>query len=320
MKNLIINAFAFKENSRTSMQLEGKMNEKKLALYMENIFVSLKSAALHNPKDDVMLVVNAKIPAPYEALFAKEKIRVKQIEFDRFIMPESFVWSLAFFKLCALSYVAEEETYDNILLLDADTITQDCLEQMWEESGNGVLLYPLGHTYRHHDRERIRTDYESLYGEKISPVHYGGEFICGNRKALLLFMEECAKVYRKMKEKNFAVDSHTGDETVISIAAMKLDKITDVTIVPATPYIFRYWTNEFYLISTNTIYNPVGIWHLPDEKKHAMRRFFSFYSKHGAFPEKKKCAAIAGIRLAKRPFNRYTLQYKIEGKLRRNEE
>lgn len=320
MKNLIINAFAFKENSRSSMQLEGKMDEKKLALYMENIFVSLKSAALKNPKDDVMLAVNAAIPSPYQELFAQENIKVKQIEFDCFLMPDSFVWSLAFYKLCALSHVVEEEKYDSFLLLDADTVTQESFEQMWEESRNGVLLYPLGHSYRHHDRERIRKDYETLYGEKISPVHYGGEYICGNRMALTVFMQECKKVYDKMQTAGFAVDSHTGDETIISIAAKETEKITDVTISPATPYIFRYWTNDFYLISTNTLYNPVCIWHLPDEKKHAMRKLFSYYKRHKVFPKREKCAAIAGIRLAKRPFNRYTLQYKIEGKLGRNEE
>ena len=102
MANLIINAFAFKENYKTSMQLGGNMDEKKLALYMENIFVSLKSAAIHNPDDTVMLVVNKEVPEPYRSLFKEENIRVKTIEFDNFVMPETFVWSLAFFKLCAL--------------------------------------------------------------------------------------------------------------------------------------------------------------------------------------------------------------------------
>ncbi len=322
MANLIINAFAFKENFKSSMQLRGTMDEKKLALYMENIFVSLKSAALHNPQDDVMLVVNAPVPSPYKELFEKENIRVKEIVFDAFVLPERFVWALAFFKLCALSHVVKEEHYDNYLLLDTDTLTVSDYKEMWQEAENGVLLYPLGHTFAHHDRVRIAQDYERLYGEKKTPVHYGGEYVCGNRQALLSFVERCNAVYEKMKEGGFVVDEHTGDETILSIAAGENvlqggesgTSVSGPQIIAATPYIYRYWTNDFYLISTNTVYNPVCIWHLPDEKKNAMRYLFAYYRKKNKFPSKEKCMRIAGIRLAKRPFNRYTLLYKIRGK------
>lgn len=318
MANLIINAFAFKENFKTSMQLQGKMDEKKLALYMENIFVSLKSAALKNPQDDVMLVVNAKVPEQYRTLFEKENIKIKEIPFDRFVMPDNFVWALAFFKLCALSYVVEEEDYDNYLLVDTDTITRESYSEMWEESKAGVMLYPLGHSYHHHDRERIYSDYRKLYEEELNLVHYGGEYVCGNRQALRFFLEECQEVYHQMEEKQFAVDDHTGDETILSIAAARMQAMPETPeIIAAVPYIYRYWTNEFYLVSTNTVYNPVCIWHLPDEKEHAMRYFYRFYRKNNCFPEKKKCLKIAGLRVLKRPMNRYTLQYKIEGKLRK---
>lgn len=318
MANLIINAFAFKENYKTSMQLEGKMDEKKLALYMENTFVSLKSAALHNPSDTVMLVVNEEVPEPYKSLFGKENIKIKKINFDRYVMPQNFVWSLAFFKLCALSHVAEEEDYDNFLLLDADTITMQTYDEMWEECKTGVILYPLGHSYRHHDRERIRSDYQKLYKEDLNVVHYGGEYVCGNRQAMQLFLAECRSVYERMREKNFCVDDHTGDETILSIAAARMQAAeVKAEVVAAVPYIYRYWTNEFYLVSMNAVYNPVCIWHLPDEKEHAMAYFYRYYKKKNCFPGVRRSARIAGIRLAKRPFNRYTLQYKVMGKLRR---
>lgn len=319
MANLIINAFAFKENYKTSMQLGGKMDEKKLALYMENIFVSLKSAALLNPDDTVMIVVNEEVPEPYKSLFEEENIKIKKIKFDRYVMPQNFVWSLAFFKLCALSYVVEEEDYDNFLLLDADTITMQTYSEMWDECKTGVILYPLGHAYHHHDRERIRSDYRKLYEEDINVVHYGGEYVCGNRRAMGLFMAECRSVYERMQEKNFCVDDHTGDETILSIAAarMQVRKCGNVEVIAAVPYIYRYWTNDFYLVSMNVIYNPVCIWHLPDEKEHAMVYFYRYYRKKKCFPEVRKSARIAGIRLAKRPYNRYTLQYKAAGKLHR---
>jgi len=331
MANLIINAFAFKENYKTSMQLEGKMDGKKLALYMENIFVSLKSAALHNPADTVMLVADKEVPEPYKTLFEGENIKIKKINFDRYVMPRNFVWSLAFFKLCALSYVAEEEDYDNFLLLDADTITMRSYDEMWEECKAGVILYPLGHSYHHHDRERIRSDYQKLYEEDLNIVHYGGEYVCGNRQAMKVFLEECQAVYGRMQEKNFDVDDHTGDETILSIAAARLQAAVQkgeaqgedgregrhVEVVAAVPYVYRYWTNDFYLVSMNVIYNPVCIWHLPDEKEHAMAYFYRYYRKKKCFPKVKRSARIAGIRLAKRPLNRYTLQYKAVGKLQK---
>ncbi len=317
MANLIINAFAFKENYKTSMQLGGNMDEKKLALYMENIFVSLKSAAIHNPDDTVMLVVNKEVPEPYRSLFKEENIRVKTIEFDNFVMPETFVWSLAFFKLCALFHVVTEEDYDNFLLLDADTVTMHEYDEMWEECKTGVILYPLGHAYHHHDRERIRTDYRKLYEDDLNIVHYGGEYVCGNRLSMKQFMEECQSVYHRMEEKKFCVDDHTGDETILSIAAARMQAVCKSEVIAATPYLYRYWTNDFYLISTNVIYNPVCIWHLPDEKEHAMEYFYHYYRRKKRFPEVKKCARIAGIRIAKRPWNYYTLQYKAAGKLKK---
>lgn len=348
MSNLIINAFAFKENYKTSMQLEGKMDEKKLALYMENIFVSLKSAAIHNPEDTVMLVVNKAVPEPYKSLFEEENIRIKEINFDCFVMPENFVWSLAFFKLCALFHATEEEEYENFLLLDADTITMQDYHEMWEECKTGVILYPLGHSYHHHDRERIRSDYEKLYEEELNIVHYGGEYVCGNRQAMKCFLGECRSVYDRMKEKGFGVDDHTGDETILSIAAARMQAVqrkaagqTETAgqqsaagqsetmargkaaecqaagVIAAVPYIYRYWTNDFYLVSMNAVYNPVCIWHLPDEKEHAMEYFYRYYQRKKHFPDRKQSARIAGIKLAKRPFNRYTLQYKLTGKIKK---
>ncbi len=317
MANLILNAFAFKEDFQTSMQLSGKMDEEKRMIYMENIFVSLKSAALKNPKDDVMLAVNGKVPERIREQFEKERILIKELPFDRFVMPENFVWALAFFKLCALSYVVETENYDNFLLLDTDTLTVESYEEMWEECKTGVLLYPLGHSYHHHDRERIRADYYRLYTEEKNIVHYGGEYICGNRAALRSFMEECGGIYERMKEKEFQVDDHTGDETILSIAAAKLKERTEAELIAAVPYIYRYWTNDFYLVSTNAVYNPVCIWHLPDEKEHAMRYLYRYYQKRGQFPPKTTCMRIVGMRKAKRPLNRYTLRYKIEGKIKK---
>lgn len=310
MGNLVINAFAFKEGYQTSIQLGGKMDSSKVDCYIENMFVSLVTAKRKNPEDTMMLVTNGPIPEKYELDFFKNDIIVKIIPFDKFVMPKDFVWSLAFFKLCALSYVAEHEDYDCYLMIDGDTVTMSSYQDMWKEAAEGLLLFPVGHTYHHPDRERIRKDYCRLYGEDtgVNIVHYGGEFICGSREAVKRFLEVCGKVYQRMEETGFALDKKTGDETIISIAAALMEE----RVIDAVPYIYRYWTRKFYLISNNTIFNPVAIWHLPEEKEAGMRFLYQTITFRDYIPNVYGMAGLMGITIAKRPLNRYTWKDKIK--------
>lgn len=313
MKNLIINAFAFKEDYATSMQLGGKANTDVLELYMKNIFVSLKSAKLHNPKDDVMLVTNMPLPKQYQELFEAHNILVQTIAFDTFVMPKQFVWSLAFFKLCALDYVVKHTEYEHIVLLDADTITMHPYTDMWKEADYGILLFEVGHSYSHPDRWAITEAYRKLYQTQTGSItHIGGEYICGRRETLADYMKVCMRIYDDMKQSGFEVFEHAGDEFILSVAA---NKITNV--INAAPYIYRYWTEDFYLISTNTVANPVCIWHLPSEKDTGMLRLYHYYQKHQGFPNAEKCATMTGIVKAKRPINGYLLANKIQRKLKK---
>lgn len=313
MKNLIINAFAFREGYQTSMQLKEGKEEDLLRIYMKNIFVSLKSAHLHNPEDDVMLIANAPIPEEYERLFLQHGIKISVIDFDSFVMPKEFVWALAYFKLCALKYAVEKLPYDNILLLDADTVTMHSFQDLWEEARYGVLLYPVGHAYHHRDRELIREDYRNLYpGENKNIIHYGGEFICGRKESLHELIHECEMVYYAVKQKDFRAAVNAGDEMLLSIGARNIP-----FVIEASAYIYRYWTNDFYLVCTNTIYNPAVIWHLPDEKRQGNLWLYHFYQKKGTFPAPEKAAAMLGIVKARRPWNVYTLLGKVQGKLRK---
>lgn len=310
MKNLIINAFAFKEDYQTSLQIGGKADNTLINLYMKNIFVSLKSAKLKNPQDEVMLLTNRPVPGEFAALFDENDIRVQVIAFDDFLLPARFVWSLAFFKLCALSYAVRCLDYERVLLLDADTVTVHSYEELWREADYGVMLFPVGHSFCHRDREIIRKDFQGLYPEKdLNIVHYGGEFVCGRREHLRKFVKECENVYNTLKEQGFSVAGNAGDETVLSIAAAFMGGVTD-----AQAYIYRYWTNEFYLVSTNTVNNPVAVWHVPDEKKQGFLYLYEFYRKKGVFPDAKRLAEIFGIVKARRPFNYFTLRRKVLGK------
>lgn len=311
MKNVICNAFAFREGYQTSIQLGGKADDKMLTVYMKNIFVSLKSAKLHNPQDDVLLVTNCEIPKEYGDLFEQHGIRKMVVPFDRFVMPEKFVWALAYFKLCAMSYVLERTDYDRYLLLDADTVTTHSYEEMWQEADYNLMLYPVGHSFFHKDREIIRRDYERLYAQNtLNLVHYGGEYICAGREELSLFVKLWEAVYNDMKKLGFPVAENAGDETVLSIAAAQMPRVTD-----AGAYIARYWTEDFYLVSTNTTANPVAVWHIPNEKRTGFVTLFHYYEKHGAFPQTEKLRRIFGMRRDSRPWNYYTVMNKVKRKL-----
>ncbi|MGN0326599.1 MAG: hypothetical protein ACI4DW_09810 [Lachnospiraceae bacterium] len=60
--NVIASAFAFRPNYGSSTQLGKKNDKEKLTIYIKNIVVSLTSAKLHNPGDEVMLVTNQEPP------------------------------------------------------------------------------------------------------------------------------------------------------------------------------------------------------------------------------------------------------------------
>lgn len=295
MNNLIMCAFAFPEGHGQSTQIENVSDAKKIDIYIENAYVALVSAKLHNPNDTVVFVTDRALEAHIQKMFQDAGIENVIVPFDCFLMPDDFMWSRAFYKLCVLYHIAKEKEFNNLLLLDTDTYSVQNYEELWMECGQGVLLYEVGHTFYHRDREVIYKDYKWLYGPNHKPIHYGGEFVAGNRDALCTFMEECIRVYTDMKEAQFQGEKNAGDETILSIAACKTSNV-----IPANPYLFRFWTGDFYLVSTLHEANPVCIWHLPAEKDMGMRYMYRYYQRKKCFPEKKKAAKIMGLPEARR--------------------
>lgn len=319
MANLVACSFAFMEGFNTSPQLNQSAGNETTQMYLKNIFVSLVSAQRKNPEDSFALCVNEEIDPAWVKRFSDEGIEVKVIPFDTFFISKDFTWALAYFKLCVMKALTDEGKYDRYLLMDADTYTTRSFEDIWRECNFGVLLYPLGHSFSHSDRDTIRKDFVKLYPDEAKEreiVHYGGEFIAGNINSLKAYMEVCSSVFEKMREINFDVAKNAGDETVWSIAAAL--SFGKVEIVSACAYIFRFWTEEFYLISTATVSNPVSIWHLPQEKKTGLLRMYRYYDKKKSFPSVEKASDMFGILRAKRPFNIYTLENKVRGKLKLN--
>lgn len=317
--NLITCAFAFKEGFGTSLQLNQAANKETTEMYLKNLLVALASAKLHNPADDVFLSVNVDIGEDWIKRFEASNIQVRKMDFDSFVVPKEFPWSLAFFKMCILNTWIREGKYENYLLLDADTFTARSYEDLWKEAAFGMVLFPLGHSFSHRDRDVIRRDFEKLYPEaaKNLPItHYGGEFVCGNREMITVFMDKCLEIFDRIAANGFSVEEKIGDEDLWSIAATLLYR--DMPIIAADPYVFRFWTTDvFYLVSTCTVSNPVAIWHLPQEKQTGLTRLYNYYMKNKAFPSVETAAKMLGIVKAKRPFNRYTFANKVNGKLRK---
>lgn len=320
--NLIFSAFAFKDGFLTSLQTEKKADETTKEMYLKNILVALTSAKNKNPKDHVMLITNCPLPKKWSLCFEENQILVKEVSFDNFLIPREFPWSLAFYKLCALKKVVEESmdqkgiVYEHILMMDGDTYTVKSYHELFQEAEYGILMFPVGHSFDHSDREAIRKDFFRFYAKEAAGtnlVHYGGEFVAGRVEHLQLLLLKCQEIYDKMKESGFKMENQAGDETIWSIAAALMKP--EHCIIESGAYIYRFWTGNFYLVSTVTVSNPVCIWHIPNEKETGFLRMYEYYSRKHTYPEVKQAAAMFGIMKAKRPFNRYTLSNKIMGKL-----
>ncbi len=317
MANLVTCAFAFKEGFNTSLQLNKSAGHDTTIMYLKNIFVSLVSAMKHNPDDEFMLCVNEDIPKEWEDKFTGAHIKVRKIEFDSFVLSRQFTWALGYYKLCVMKKLADEGTYDRILLLDADTFTTGSYGDLWKECDFGVLLFPVGHSFSHPDRDTIRKDFVSLYPEeskKLAIVHYGGEFIAGNISDLKKYTTLCKQVFDRLSNAGEVIAKNAGDESVWSMAAALSDGFEVIT---ASPYIFRFWTEDFYLVSTVTVSNPVCVWHMPQEKPTGILRIYDYYMAHGQFPDVKKASKFLGLGSYKRPFDYITISNKIRRKLKK---
>lgn len=319
MKNLICTAFSFKEGYNTSTQTGKEADLSTTTTYLKNIFVTLTSAKLHNKEDDVVLYVNEPISDEWSRRLYEQGVEVKVCPFDTFVISKEYIWALAYYKLCVLNAVVaknkETKEYDHILLMDTDTFTTRSYDELWKEADFGVLMYQVGHSFNHSDRQIIRADYEKFYpteSKEKAIIHFGGEFVAGNQKDLEIFVDTCKKVFEKMTSNSETkMHERAGDETIWSVAAA----LTSIPVIHAGAYIYRFWTGDFYLTSTVTVSNPVCIWHIPNEKEAGFIRLYDYYRKNKHFPSVEKSSRIFGILKAKRPKDLGCFMFKVKRKL-----
>lgn len=222
-----------------------------------------------------------------QRIHSKPNAKISHIEYDRFVFPDDYKWSLAFYKLNALSHMLEKGC-DRICYLDVDVFVQGNFDNIWKECDYNILLYDINDGLGTSDYYRLCAEYKAYTGVDKTITHYGGEFFAANRDNAQMFANEMNIVYKKMIATSFKTE--TGDEFIVSVAAEALK----LHIKNAGAYVYRYWTgNAFRLISSNYRYNAVTVLHMPNEKEKGLVSICDKYYLKGKKPTKefvwKKC-------------------------------
>lgn len=305
-----------KKNTVPQMQGNGiDTVDKAMDSYLKNAVVSLASAKLQNPNAVCILNCDFDIPENMAQTAQKAGIQIHKVPFGGFASKEEFQWSITQYKFDSMAYVLKlMKDGDCMLLLDTDTVCMQNLDELFEEALQSLVLYPVPHTFSQTKRAEIRYNYKTIYaGESDNLVHYGGEFFAGSKKQLQRLLDACETVVQKARKAEGL--KPWDDEHVLSIAVQR--DLRDC-VFPANAYVCRYWTNQFYLVSTNYYYDPVCVWHLPAEKNFGMLTLYQYYEKHACFPDIKKAARILGLPSVKyKRWNPYRWKMRILNKIKR---
>lgn len=280
--NLIIIPFAFIETYRGGVNIS---NIDRKHIYLKNCCVSCITAKKNGgSNNDVALVTNIDIPNEYKKILEQAGVRTYRYEFDLFTFDKDYMWSLAFYKLCALAHVLNDTDYTNYSYLDSDVYVQSDFTPIWEEcEADRIMLYDICHGLQVKDYRIILDEMNHFRNRSsLGITHYGGEFFAANRNMTREFIEQCRQIYSDMVAKKF--DTTKGDEFILSLAADNLRN----NIRNAGAYIFRYWTGMFRLVATNYKFNPVAILHVPNEKETGMIVMYDKYIKNGVLPKRSK--------------------------------
>ncbi len=279
-RNIICVPLAFREGANTGVNISGDV----FNTYLKNACVALVSAKHYNPDSEVWLVTNISIkniPDEYIRVLSRRKIVVTEVPYDSFCFPDNYEWSLAFYKLCVLNYLSNQD-FNNVCYIDADVYVQGALTPIWEECKDNILLYDINHGLHVRDYRMICEEFKAFCGHDNYPAHYGGEFFAASLSLTKEFCSRCLTIYEQILVTGFRTSK--GDEFVISLAALGMKK----HIKNAAAYIFRFWTGRFRLVSTCYEFNRVILLHMPDEKNRGILSLYSSYIKYGKIPRDKQ--------------------------------
>lgn len=309
-KKLICCPFALLDGYNGSAN-QNKTKES-LYIYLKNAAVSCFSAKVHNPNVDVGFVHNLKtIPQEFSLFFKKNDILTIYVEFDDFRFPPDYKWSLAFYKLCVMNYMAYNSDYNSIIILDTDTCVIGNVDSIWKICENRLMLYNVQHSLDLDAYQSRIEEYRKLYPNNLYPTVWGGEFIGASKAILKSFVEECKKVYQKLKVENFY--TQFGDEFITFCAAENYSG----KIIDAAPYVRRYWTTNIYYQCFTDHELLLKILHIPNEKNDGFIRIYNYITKHNSLPNNKKIFRIMGLPKCQRPVYYENMIYFVFRKIKR---
>lgn len=313
--NYIVTQVA-KPSQNTVPQMRGiNTVDRAMDTYLKNAIVALASAGAHNPDAICILNCNFDIPEHLKKVAEHSRIQICKVPYGKYKSDEEFQWAITQYKFDSMEYVLGMMSDDDcMLLLDTDTVCMGELDELFAEASQSLLLYPTAHGFFQEKRDEIRFNYKAMYKvERDNLIHYGGEFFAGCKKQIKNLLDACTQVVQRARETENL--KPWDDEHVLSIAA---ERFLKDCIYPANAYIFRYWTNQFYLVSTNYYYDPVCIWHLPAEKNFGMLILYDYFVEHGHFPDVRKSAKIVGFPSPQyKAWNPYRWKMRIKNKLKK---
>ncbi len=278
-RKLIFIPYAEIVNAESGVNISAKSARKEI--YLKNCCVSLVSAKAYNDCD-VALVTNIDVPEQYKKVLEANGVLILKCEFDQFLFGLNYKWNLAFYKLCALYHISREYEYDFYSYLDADVYVKASFNDIWDECSNNILLYDICHGLQVRDYRIFLDEVRAFNGYSLI-THFGGEFFAANREQALAFSDRCLEIHKEMIQKDFLTTK--GDEFILSIAAYDMKQ----QVKNAGAYIYRYWTDiNFRLVSTNYMYNPVAILHVPNEKEKGLLEIYDKYIRINKIPETEK--------------------------------
>lgn len=286
-QGIILIPYADLENKNSGANINKTVERREI--YLKNCCVALLSAKKYNLDSDVALVTNIKVPEYYRRLLSNNGILIFEEPFDEFFFDYEIKWALAFYKLCALSKIVKKYDYQYYSYLDSDVYISNSFETIWTECDEHIMLYDINHGLGTPNYKTFTLEWESFLGEKRLLTQYGGEFFAANKDNAMLFIDMCTNIFNEMVGRRFITTK--GDEFIISLVAKDLKN----KVKNAGAYIYRFWTGDFYLVSTCYKYNPVTILHLPTEKENGMLKIFNRYIKQGILPSNKKVWKICRL-------------------------
>lgn len=315
MKNkLVFIPVCYKENY--SMSANVKMDNYKAAeLYLKNALVALKSVSNYNPNVSVAIVTNFKLWEPYASLFKSHNIDVYETQFNNYVLPPDFTWSLAFFKIAAIKYILENTDYDYILEMETDEICINNFDDMWKELDSKLLTATSSFRYNHPSRVLYSEIYRNMYPNELERMipKTGAGFIAANRANMAHFISYCDVVYEYLNANKENISKNLGDELYTSLYCA----VYPERFISANPYVAVYWTGSFYFVSTNYKFDAIAIVHVPSEKAMGMITLFDYLLKKEKLPENEKIFQILRFPPAKHSFRNllFTMHQRIKRKL-----